>query len=66
MPSADEVLIAAIELALTGAEMPQEATLPNGQATGTGFVATLMAGTAHPRVSVTWYQDGSRAVARTG
>jgi hypothetical protein len=58
MPSADDVLITAIELVLTGAELPQAATLLNGHATGTGFVATLMAGTAHPRVSVTWCQDG--------
>jgi hypothetical protein len=51
-------LIAAIELALTGAEMPQATTLPNGQATGTGFVAVPVAGAAYPRASVTWYEDG--------
>lgn len=57
MPSADDVLIAAIELALTGTELPQAATLPNGQATGTGFVAVPMAGAAYPRAAVTWHED---------
>jgi hypothetical protein len=58
MPSADDVLIAAIELVLTGAELPEAGTLPNGHTPGTGFVAASVAGAAHPRAAVTWYEDG--------
>jgi hypothetical protein len=58
MPSADDVLVAAIELALTGAGLPQAATLPDGHATGTGFAVALVAGAAAPRAAVTWYEDG--------
>jgi hypothetical protein len=60
-PSADDVLIAAIELALTGAGLPQALTSPNGHATGTGFAVTSVAGAATPRAAVTWYEDGMPA-----
>lgn len=66
MPSADDVLIAAIELALTGTEMPQAATLPNGQATGTGLVAVPVTGAAYPGAAVTWYEDGKPTVGPAG
>jgi hypothetical protein len=58
MPSADDVLVAAIELALTGAGLPQAATSPDGHATATGFAVALVAGAAAPRAAVTWYEDG--------
>jgi hypothetical protein len=61
MPSADDVLIAAIELALTGAELSQAATLPDGHATGTGFAVAPVAGAATPRAAVTWYEEGMPA-----
>jgi hypothetical protein len=66
MPSADDVLVAAIELALTGAEMPQAATLPDGQATGTEFVVVPVTGAAYPRAAITWHEDGKPAVRPAG
>jgi hypothetical protein len=56
-PSADDVLVTAIGLVLAGAGLPEAATLPNGQAAGTGFVAARVIGAAHPRAAVTWYED---------
>jgi hypothetical protein len=61
MPSADGVLVAAIVLVLTGAGLPEVATLQNGHRTGTGFLAVLVTGEAAPRAAVTWYEDGKRA-----
>jgi hypothetical protein len=58
MPSADDVLAAAIGLVLTGAELPEAATLRNGHGTGTGFLAVPVTGVAHPSATVTWYEDG--------
>lgn len=58
IPSADDVLIAAIGLVLAGAGLTEAATFPNGHAAGTGFVAARVVGAAHPRVTVTWYEDG--------
>jgi hypothetical protein len=58
VPSADDVLVAAIELVLTGAGLPKAAVARNGHAAGTGFLAAPMEGVAHPRVMVTWYADG--------
>lgn len=58
LPSADDVLVAAVELVLAGTGLPKAAVAGNGQATGTGFLATPMEGVAHPRVTVTWYEDG--------
>jgi hypothetical protein len=58
IPSAGDVLIAAIGLVLTGAGLPEAVTLLNGHAAGTGFVAARVVGAAHPRAAVTWYEDG--------
>lgn len=58
MPSADGVLVAAIELVLTGAGLPEAATLQNGDGAGTGFLALPVAGGVAPRAAVTWYEDG--------
>jgi hypothetical protein len=58
IPSADDVLVAAIELVLAGAGLPKAAVARSGQAAGTGFLAAPMEGVAHPRVTVTWYEDG--------
>lgn len=58
MPSPDDVLIATIELVLTGAGLPEARALKNRHETGTGFLAVPMAGEAYPRASVTWYEDG--------
>jgi hypothetical protein len=58
MPSPDDVLIATIELVLTGAGLPEASALQNGHGTGTGFLAVPMAEEAHSRASVTWYEDG--------
>jgi hypothetical protein len=44
MPSPDGVLVAAIGLVLTGAGLPEVATLQNGHTTGTGFLAVLVTG----------------------
>jgi hypothetical protein len=57
MPSPDDVLIATIELVLTGAGLPEARVLKNRHGTGTGFLAAPM-GEAYPRASVTWYEDG--------
>jgi hypothetical protein len=66
MPSADGVLVAAIVLVLTGAGLPEVATLQNGHRTGTGFLAVLVTGEAAPRAAVTWYEDGKPAVGPAG
>jgi hypothetical protein len=58
MPSADGVLVAAIGLVLTGAGLPEVATLQNGHRTGSGFLAVMVTGEAPPRAAVTWYEDG--------
>jgi hypothetical protein len=58
MPSADDVLIAAIGLVLTGAGLPEAATHQNGDKAGTGFLAVPVAKGAAPRAAVTWYEDG--------
>ncbi len=58
MPSADGVLVAAIGLVLTGAELPEAATRQDGDDAGTGFLAIPVTGAAHPRAAVTWYEDG--------
>ena len=58
IPSADEVLIAAIELVLAGAGLPKAAVARNGHAAGSGFLTAPVEGLAHPRVTVTWYEDG--------
>jgi hypothetical protein len=58
MPSPHDVLIATIELVLTGAGLPEAPALQNGHGAGTGFLAVPMAGEAHSRASVTWYEDG--------
>lgn len=61
LPSPDDVLAAAIELVLAGTGLPKAVVAGKGQATGTGFLATPMEGVAHPRVTVTWYEDGEAA-----
>jgi len=61
MPSADGVLVAAIGLVLTGAGLPEVATLQNGHGPGTGFLAVPVTGAATPRAAVTWYEDGMPA-----
>jgi hypothetical protein len=61
MPSADDVLIAATEPALTGAQLPQAASSPDGHATGTGFAVASVTGAATPHAAVTWYEDGMPA-----
>jgi hypothetical protein len=66
MPSADDVLIAAIGLVLTGAGLPEAVTLRNGRATGTGFLAAPVSGAAHPRAAVTWYEEGKPTDAPDG
>jgi len=58
LPSADDVLVAAIELVLGGTGLPQAAVARKGQAMGTGFLAAQVEGAAQPRVTVTWYEDG--------
>jgi hypothetical protein len=61
MPSADGVLVAAIGLVLTGAGLPEAATLRNGDAAGTGFLAVTLAGETRSRAAVSWYEDGTPA-----
>jgi hypothetical protein len=61
IPSADDVLVSAIELVLAGTGLPKAPVVGKGLATGTGFLATPMEGVAHPRVTVTWYEDGKAA-----
>jgi hypothetical protein len=56
MPPADDVLIAAIELALTGAGLPKAAEVRDKHAVGTGFSVVPVAGAAYPRAAVTWYE----------
>jgi hypothetical protein len=58
IPSADDVLIAAIGLVLAGAGLPQVVTLRNGHEAGTGFAAAPVAGAAPSRAAVTWHEDG--------
>jgi hypothetical protein len=58
MPSADGVLVAAIELVLAGAGLPRAAVARNGHAPGTGFLTVRVAGSAYPRTAITWYEDG--------
>jgi hypothetical protein len=57
MPSPGDVLVAAIGLLLTGAGLPESATLQNGRKTGTGFLAVPVTGEATPRAVITWYED---------
>jgi hypothetical protein len=57
MPSADDVLVAAIELVLTGAGLPKATVAGDGHPAGTGFLAIPMKGAATPRAAVTWYED---------
>lgn len=58
MPSADDVLVAAIELVLAGAGLPEAATHHSEGDAGTGFLAAPVAGAAVPRAAITWYEDG--------
>lgn len=58
MPSPDGVLVAAIELVLAGAGLPEAATRHSGGEAGTGFLAAPVAGAAAPRAAVTWYEGG--------
>jgi hypothetical protein len=70
MPSADGVLVAAIVLVLTGAGLPEVATLQNGHRTGTGFLAVLVTGEAAPRAGPTGptgkLRDCEQALRRAG
>lgn len=59
IPSAGDVLVYAIVLALTGAGLPEADTLPDGHAAGTGFLAVPRAGETRSRAVVTWYEDGT-------
>lgn len=61
MPSADDVLAAAVGLVLTGAGLPELATHQDGGGAGTGFLAVPLEGAAVPRAAVTWYEDGTPA-----
>jgi hypothetical protein len=61
LPSAQDVLVSAIELVLAGTGLSNAAVTRKGQATGTGFLAAPMGGVAHPRVRVTWYEDSKAA-----
>lgn len=61
MPSADDVLAAAVGLVLTGAGLPEAAALPDGLGTGTGFLACPAPAGVDPRAAVTWYEDGRPA-----
>jgi hypothetical protein len=61
IPSAGDVLVYAIGLALTGAGLPEADTLPDGHAAGTGFLAVPLAGETRSRAAVTWYEDGAPA-----
>jgi len=58
MPSADGVLVAAIELVLAGAGLPKVAVAGDEHPTGTGFQVVPVTGTMHLRAGVTWYEDG--------
>jgi hypothetical protein len=58
MPSADDVLVAAIELVLTGAGLPKVTVAGDGHPVGTGFLAAPVEGGALPRASVTWHENG--------
>lgn len=61
LPTAEDVLVSAIELVLAGTGLPKAAVARKGQATGTGFLAAPMKSVAHPRVRITWYEDGEAA-----
>jgi len=61
LPSADDVLVSAIELVLAGTGLPKAAVARKGQATGTGFLVAPVEGMVQPRVTVTWYEDGKAA-----
>jgi hypothetical protein len=58
LPSADDVLVAAIGLVLTGAGLPEAATRQDWDDAGTGFLAVPVTGAATPRATVTWYEGG--------
>lgn len=60
MPSADDVLLEAIGLVLTGAGLPEAAILSNGLGTGTGSWPPLWR-VRRTRAAVTWYEDGKSA-----
>jgi hypothetical protein len=67
IPSPDDVLIAAIGLVLAAAAGLPEAAIPhNGHGTATGFLAARVAGAAHSRAAVTWYEDGKPSGAPDG
>jgi hypothetical protein len=63
MPSAEDVLIAAVGLVLTGAGLSEAPVFRKGSGTGTGFLAALVVGAAYPCVAVTWYEDGEQTSA---
>ena len=48
MPSADDVLAAAVGLVLTGAGLPEATALPDGLGTATGFLASRPGGGGSP------------------
>lgn len=58
MPSADDVLVAAIELVLAGAGLPNATVAGDGHPAGTGFMVASVTGAAHPRAAITCYEDG--------
>lgn len=66
MPSADDVLVAAVELVLTGAGLPEAASRQDGDGAGTGFLAVPVAGAAAPRAAVTWHEEGTPTGAADG
>lgn len=59
LPSPEDVLAGAVELALTGAGLSAATGPANGCAARAGFLAVpVVAGAAYPRVSVTWQEGG--------
>jgi hypothetical protein len=59
IPSPDGVLVAAIELVLTGAGLLEAAARQDWDDVGTGFLAVPVTGVATPRAAVIWYEDGN-------
>lgn len=63
IPSADDVLIAAIELVLTGAGLPKALEMRHRHEPETGFVIEPVAGAGHTRAVIAWREEGEPVAA---
>src|SRR6185437_5358144 len=66
MPSANDVLIAAVELVIAGAGLPKAAVIGDGHPAGTGFLAAPVTGPGHHALRSPGTRTESRVASWTG